>query len=381
MMNAFPRDILEPEHELIRQTARQFCEREISPYHEDWERDGVVSRSAWLKAGELGLLCMGVPAAYGGADLDFRASAVLIEELWRVGASGPGFPMHSDIVAPYLLHYGSEALKLKWLPLMARGEAISAIAMTEPGTGSDLRAVSTRAVREGDEYVICGAKTFITNGHSADIIIVVARTSDIAGESGISLLLVEADRPGFRRGRRLEKIGMKAQDTSELFFDEVRVPLGNLIGQEHRGLHHLMRELPQERLVIAIQAVAAARAVLEHTIEFTRNRRIFGKTTFDFQNTRFVLARAQAQLDVAQVFVDRCIELHIAGRLDLVMAATAKLTATEMQGSLIDDCLQLHGGYGYMWEYPVARAWADARAQRIYGGTNEIMTELIARTL
>lgn len=299
----------------------------------------------------------------------------------RIGASGPGFALHSDIVAPYLLHHGSEAIRRSWLPPMARGEVVAAIAMTEPGTGSDLRAISTRAIREGDEYIISGSKTFITNGQSADFVVVVARTADATSESGLSLIIVEADRPGFRRGRKLEKIGMKAQDTSELFFDDVRVPTGNLVGQEHRGLHHLMSELPQERLIIAIQAVSATRAILEHTVEFTRNRKIFGKTTFDFQNTRFVLARASAQLEVIQVFVDRCIALHVAGRLDATMAAAAKLTATEMQNKLIDDCLQLHGGYGYMWEYPVARAWADARAQRIYGGANEVMTELIARQL
>ncbi|AMN46753.1 acyl-CoA dehydrogenase [Steroidobacter denitrificans] len=380
-MKNFPRDLFEPEHELIRQTARRFCEREIAPQHEMWEKAGVVPKAAWLKAGELGLLCMGMPQEYGGAALDFRASVVLLEELWRIGASGPGFALHSDIVAPYLLHHGSETTRRRWLPLMSRGEVVTAIAMTEPGTGSDLRAVSTSAVRDGDEYVIDGTKTFITNGLSAELVLVVARTVDAAGQSGLSLILVEADRPGFKRGRKLEKIGMKAQDTAELFFEKVRVPVDNLLGQEHRGLHHLMSELPQERLIIAVQAVSAARATLESTIEFTRNRQIFGKTTFDFQNTRFVLARALAELDVAQVFVDRCIALHVAGRLDATMAATAKLTATQMQNRLVDECLQLHGGYGYMWEYPVARAWADARAQRIYGGANEVMLELIARTL
>ena len=380
-MKLFPRDLFDPDHELVRQTARRFCEREIAPQHDAWEKAGVVPRSAWLKAGELGLLCMGMPVEYGGSAFDFRASALLIEELMRIGASGPGFALHSDIVAPYLLHHGSEAIRRTWLPPMARGEVVAAIAMTEPGAGSDLRAVSTRAIREGGEYVIRGSKTFITNGQCADIVIVVTRTANAADEAGLSLIIVEADRPGFRRGRRLEKIGMKAQDTSELFFDDVRVPVSNLVGQEHRGLHHLMSELSQERLIIAIQAVSAARATLENTVEFTRHRRMFGKTTFDFQNTRFVLARASAQLEVTQVFVDRCIALHVAGRLDATMAAIAKLTATEMQNKLTDECLQLHGGYGYMWEYPVARAWADARAQRIYGGANEVMTELIARQL
>lgn len=376
-----PRELFATDHELIRQTARRFCESEIATQHAAWERAGVVPRAAWLQAGELGLLCMGVPAEYGGAGLDFRAAVVLIEEIWRVGASGPGFALHSDIVAPYLLHHGSEALRRKWLPRMCRGEAIAAIAMTEPGTGSDLQAIATRAVRDGDHYVIKGCKTFITNGQSADFVIVVARTGPEEGAKGLSLILVEADRPGFRRGRRLEKIGMKAQDTSEMFFDDVHVPTGNRLGREGGGFGYLMGELAQERLIIAVQAVAAARAVLESTLQFTRSRRLFGRTVHDFQNTRFVLARAKAQLEVAQVFVDRCIELHVEQRLDATMAATAKLTATEMQNRLIDDCLQLHGGYGYMWEYPVARAWADARAQRIYGGTNEVMLELIARTL
>jgi len=376
-----PRDLFNADHELIRQMARQFCEREIAPHHAAWEKDGMVPRSAWLRAGELGLLCTGVPPEYGGAGLDFRAAVVLIEELWRIGASGPGFALHSDIVTPYLLHHGSEALKRAWLPRMIRGEIVTAIAMTEPGAGSDLQAVSTRAVRMGDQYAIHGSKTFITNGQSADFVIVVAKTAPEGGARGLSLILVEADRPGFRRGRRLEKIGMKAQDTSELFFDDVRVPIGNRIGEENSGFACLMTGLAQERLIIAVQAVAAARAVLEHTIEFTRGRKLFGRTTFDFQNTRFVLASAAAQLEVAQVFTDRCISLHVDGRLDATMAATAKLTATEMQNKLIDDCLQLHGGYGYMWEYPVARAWADARAQRLYGGANEIMLELIARAL
>lgn len=376
-----PRDLFDAEHELIRRTARQFCEREIAPHHEAWEKLGVVPRSAWLRAGELGLLCTTVPPEYGGPGLDFRSTVVLIEELWRIGASGPGFVLHSDIVAPYLLRHGSDSIRRAWLPRMIRGEVVTAIAMTEPGTGSDLQAVATRATRSGDEYVINGSKTFITNGQSADAVLVVAKTLPEGGAKGLSLILVEADRAGFRRGRRLEKIGMKAQDTSELFFEDVRVPLDNLIGAENAGFACLMTGLAQERLIIALQAVAASRAVLQHTIEFTRGRKLFGKTTFDFQNTRFVLARAAAQLELAQVFADRCVELHVAGRLDATMAATAKFTATEMQNRLIDDCLQLHGGYGYMWEYPVARAWADARAQRLYGGANEVMLELIARAL
>jgi len=376
-----PRNLFETEHELIRATARRFCEREIAPHHAAWENAGVVPRSAWREAGELGLLCMGMPPEYGGAGLDFRASVVLIEELWRIGASGPGFALHSDIVAPYLLQWGGEQLRQRWLPRMARGEVITAIAMTEPGAGSDLQAVACRAVRDGDHFVLNGSKIFITNGQSADAVIVVARTGSGPGARSLSLLWVEADCRGFRRGRNLDKLGMHAQDTSELFFDEVRVPVTNLLGEEHDGFACLMKGLPQERLIIAVQAVAATRAALAHTIEFTRNRKLFGSTAFDLQNTRFVLARACAELEVAQAFVDRCIELHVAGRLDATAVAGAKFFTTEMQSRIIDQLLQLHGGYGYMREYPIARAWADARAQRIYGGANEVMLEIIAKAL
>lgn len=377
----FPREIYSSEHDLLRHAIRRFCEREIAPFHQGWEEVGVVPRSLWRRAAELGLLCMEMPPEYGGSGSDFRASAVLLEELWRIGASGPGFTLHSNIVAPYLLHYGSEALKSHWLPRMARGEAVGAIAMTEPDAGSDLQAVSTRVTHVASGLVVSGSKTFISNGQSADFVLVVARAENGAGAKHLNLILVEADRPGFRRGRRLNKIGMRAQDTSELFFDDVVVPVTNLVGPENGAFACLMNQLPQERLIIAIQAVAAARAVLEETVDFTRSRKLFGRTTFDLQTTRFSLARAKAQLEMAQVMVDRCITLHIQNRLDATMAAAAKLLTTELQNKVIDNCLQLHGGYGYMWETPVARAWADARAQRIYGGANEVMTELVARSL
>ncbi|HWE47329.1 MAG TPA: acyl-CoA dehydrogenase family protein [Caulobacteraceae bacterium] len=375
------RSILQGEdHRLIRETARAYCEREIAPRHAEWEKQGFVPPGAWRRVGELGLLCMTMPVEYGGSGLDFGASAILIEELARVGATGPGFALHSDIVAQYLLHHASDALKATWLPQMATGRKIAAIAMTEPGTGSDLQAVRTRAVRSGDDYVLNGSKTFITNGQTADFVVVVARTGEEGGK-GVSLLLVEADRSGFRRGRNLEKIGMKAQDTSELFFDDVRIPTGNLIGDENQGFAYLMMGLPQERLIIALTAVAAAEAALEETVRYARERTAFGKSILDFQNTRFVLARAKAEIAACRAFVDHCLAAHIDGRLDVATAAAAKLIATEMQNRVLDQFLQLHGGYGYMWEYSIARAWADARAQRIYGGANEIMLELIARTL
>lgn len=366
---------------MIRQTARQFCEREIAPQHDAWEKAGVVPKSVWRKAGELGLLCMGMPQEYGGAALDFRATVVLLEELWRIGASGPGFALHSDIVAPYLLHHGSEAIRRTWLPLMARGEVIAAIAMTEPGTGSDLRAVSTGAVREGDEYVIRGAKMFITNGQSADVVLVVARTEAATGEAGLSLILVEADRPGFSRGHKLEKIGMKAQDTAELFFDGVRLPRESLLGEEGQGFRYLMSELAWERTLIAVQAMAVTERAIADTLAYTNQREVFGRMVADYQNTQFRLADFAMEAKVGRVFLDDCIVKAVTGTLDPVTAAMAKAWVTEMEGRVLDGCLQLHGGYGFIWDYPITRAFADARSQRIVGGTNEIMRQIIARSM
>lgn len=369
------------EHEAFRDQVRRFVAREIAPRHEEWERAGVVPRDVWEKAGAAGLLCCEVPEEYGGPGGDFGFSAVVIEELARAGATGPGFSVHSDVVAPYILRYGSEDQKREWLPRLASGAAIAAIAMTEPGAGSDLQGIRTTARADGNHLVVDGRKTFITNGQSADLVVVVAGTDPARGAHGTSLVLVEADREGFSRGRNLEKVGLKAQDTSELAFDGVRVPRTNLLGEENRGFAHLMSELPQERLVIALGAVAAAEAAVEWTVDYTARRRAFGKALAEFQNTRFALAEAKTETAAARAFVDRCLAQHLDGGLDAAAAAMAKLHCTEMHCRVVDACVQLHGGYGYMWEYPVARAWADARVGRIYGGANEIMKELVARSL
>ena len=369
------------QHEAFRDQVRRFVAREITPHHEAWEKAGEVDRALWRKAGAAGLLCCGVPEDYGGPGGDFSFAAVVIEELARANASGPGFAAHSDIVAPYLLHHGSEEQKREWLPKLASGEAVGAIAMTEPGTGSDLQGVRTTAIADGNHLVVNGAKTFITNGQQADLVIVVAKTDPDAGAHGTSLVLVEREREGFARGRNLEKIGLKAQDTSELFFDQVRVPRTNLLGEEGKGFEYLMSELPQERLIIALGAVAHAEAGLGWTLAYVKERRAFGKAIADFQNTRFRLAEAKTEIAVGRAFVDQCLARHMAGGLDATTAAMAKLWCTEMECRVLDACLQLHGGYGYMWEYPIARAWADARVARIYGGTNEIMRELIGRSL
>jgi len=378
---AIERNIFGEDHAIFRDAVRKFMAREIQPHHEQWERDGQLPREAWRKAGAAGLLCADTPVEYGGPGADFLSSAVVIEELANIGASGPGFALHSDIVAPYILHYGSEEQKRRWLPPMASGAVIAAIAMSEPGTGSDLQGVRTRALRDGNEFVLNGQKTFITNGQNADLVIVVAKTDPEQGAKGVSLFLVETERPGFAKGRNLEKIGMKAQDTSELFFSDVRLPPENMLGEEGRGFAYLMQELPRERLLIAITAVAAAETALAWTLAYTRERQAFGRPVADFQNTRFKLAELKTEIQLGRVFVDRCIALQNENALDVESAAMCKLWTTEMQGRVMDDCLQLHGGYGYMWEYPIARAWADARVQRIYGGTSEIMKELIARTL
>ena len=369
------------EHAQFRETVRRFVDKEIAPHHAQWEKEGAISREAWRKAGEQGLLLTNIPAEYGGGGADFLTSVIMIEEMMRHVFSGPGFRLHSDIVAPYILHLGTEAQKQRLLPAMARGEIIPAIAMTEPGTGSDLQNIRTLARRDGDEFVISGQKTFITNGQLADLIIVACKTDASAGAKGVSLILVEADRPGFSRGRNLEKVGMKAQDTSELFFDEVRVPVTNLLGQEGRGFAHLMSELPQERLLVGITAVTVMESALNWTLDYTRDRKAFGKTIADFQNTRFKLAEVKTDATVARTFLDACIERHMRGELDVPTAAMCKWWLSELECKVVDTCLQLFGGYGYMREYPIARAYEDARVHRIYAGSNEIMKEIIARSL
>ncbi|TAJ90506.1 acyl-CoA dehydrogenase family protein [Reyranella sp.] len=369
------------DHEQFRTTVRRFIDKEIAPHHAQWEKDGIVSRDLWRKAGAAGLLLTDIPAEYGGGGADFLTINVMAEEMARGVYSGPGFRVHSDIVSRYILHYGSEEQKQKWLPRMATGDVVGAIAMTEPGTGSDLQGVRTVAVRDGDDYVISGQKTFITNGQHADLIIVICKTDSSAGAKGVTLILVEGDRPGFSRGRNLEKIGLKAQDTSELFFESVRVPVTNRLGDEGRGFIYLMQELPRERLLIGIGAVAAMEAVLGWTLDYVKERKAFGKAIIDFQNSRFKLAEVKTEVKIARTFLDHCTALHLEGKLDVPTAAMCKYWLTETYGRVVDTCLQLHGGYGYMWEYPIARAYADARVARIYGGANEIMKEIIGRSL
>ncbi|MBK1781869.1 acyl-CoA dehydrogenase family protein [Advenella sp. WQ 585] len=374
------RTVFRDDHEHFRTQVQRFIEREISPFHAQWEKDGIVPKSVWAKAGQEGLLNCMLPEPYGGGG-DFGHSAVLIEEMGKVNATGPGFNLHSEIVAPYIFRYGTPEQKDRWLPAMASGNIIGAIAMTEPGTGSDLKAVRTTAQREGDHYIINGQKTFITNGLNADLVIVVCKTDPDLGAKGISLICVDANTPGFSKGRKLEKIGLHAQDTSELFFDNVKVPVSNRLGEENAGFSYLMHELAQERLVIAVRAAASIESFLEKTIAYTRDRKTFGQSVFDYQNTRFKLAEAKAQSTMLRIFVDHCIALHLDKALSPAQAAMAKLNATDMQGRLLDMFLQMHGGYGYMSEYGIGQAWIDARIGRIYGGSDEIMKEIIARTL
>lgn len=379
-MQATHRTVLREDHEQFRVQVRRFVEREIAPFHLQWEEEGLVPRSVWRKAGEMGLLCCTLPPPYGGGG-DFGHSAVVIEELARVNATGVGFSLHSDVVAPYLLAYGTEEQKQRWLPRMASGELIGAIAMTEPDAGSDVKAVRTHARVEGDHYVLNGQKTYISNGINAGLVIVVAKTDPELAAKGMSLLCVEDGMPGFSRGKPMRKIGLKGQDTAELFFQDVRVPLTNRLGEENKGFGYLMHQLAQERLIIAIRAAASIEAFLERTLAYTRERKAFGQSVFAYQNTRFRLAEAKAQSTMLRVFVDNCLELHLQGQLNAERAAMAKLNASEMQNKLLDEFLQMHGGQGYMVESGVGSAWVDARIARIYGGSNEIMKEIIARGL
>jgi acyl-CoA dehydrogenase len=375
------RTLFAEEHALFRASVRKFLERELAPHHAAWEAAGVVDRAAWLAAGAQGLLCMTAPEEYGGQGLDRLYSAILIEEMARLNLTGPVFHIHSDIVGSYLDAYGDEAQKRRWLPKMATGEVIAAIAMTEPGGGSDLQAIRTTAIRDGDNFVLNGQKTFISSGQLADLLVVAAKTDPAAGSKGVTLFLVEGDREGFTRGRNLEKLGAKAQDTSELFFQDVRVPASNVLGEVGRGFAVLMKELAWERMIIALRAVATCEAALDWTVAYAKTRRAFGQALIDMQYNRFKLADHAAQTQMARVYVDRCLELVLSGELDATTAAGAKLQCTELMMRLLDDCVQMHGGYGYMWEYPICRAYADNRYTRIAGGSNEIMRELIARSL
>ena len=374
--------LYEPVHEEFRDLCRQFLVREALPYHADWEKAGRVDREVWRKAGAAGLLGMDVDEEYGGAaQKDFRFNAVLVEELCRAGTSGLGFALHNDVVAPYLTDLTTEDQRKRWLPGFCSGDLVTAIAMSEPGAGSDLAGVRTTAVRDGDTYVLNGQKTFITNGELADLVIVVAKTAADQGAHGVSLIAVETGTAGFTRGRRLEKVGLKANDTAELFFDDCRVRADNLIGTENHGFYHLMGNLPRERLSIAVAAVGASEVILAQTLEYARTRQAFGKAIGSFQHNRFLLAELDTEITIARTFLNHCISEINAGRLSITDAAKAKWWTTELQNRVADRCVQLHGGYGYMMEYPVARAWLDSRVQTIYGGTTEIMKEIIGRGL
>jgi len=374
-----PRTLFSDEHEMFRDAARRFIASEITPYHFDWEKAGVVPRELWRKAGEAGLLCPNVPAEYGGPGANFLYNVVITEELGRAGATGPQFTVHSDMVASYILSFGTPAQKSQWLPGMVAGELIGALGLTEPGCGSDLKALRTRAERDGDHYVINGQKTYISNGQLCDLVVLACKTDINAGAKGVSLIVVETNRPGFERGRRLEKLGLKAQDTSELFFRDVRVPVANRLGEEGAGFKMAMHKLAHERLIIAANALATCEAVLEWTVEYTRERKAFGHPIAEFQNTRFKVAELTALTQSARVFVDRCIGLALDNALDSTDAAMAKMVATELQCRVVDECLQFFGGYGYTLDYPIAHAYIDARVRRIAGGSSEVMREIISR--
>ncbi len=367
---------------MFRQSVADFVAREIVPYNAEWEKNHMVSRESWEKLGANGFLGMQIPEEYGGLGIDdFRYNVIFIEELSRAGVAGPavGYPLHNDIVLPYILDFGPEEMKRKWGPKMISGKAIGAIAMTEPGAGSDLQGMKCTAEDRGDHYLVNGSKTFITNGYLADVVVTAVKTDANMGAKGISMLLIEADADGYTKGEPFQKAGLHAQDTCELFFDSMKVPKENLIGKEGEGFKYLMKEFTQERLVVAVGAIAAAEGIYWKTIQFVNDRKAFGKSVSTFQNTRFKMAEMVTEITKARTLIDACVTLHNDGKLDAGMASMTKLTASEVQCAVADECLQLHGGYGYMWEYDVARAWADARVQRIYAGTNEIMKEVIAR--
>jgi acyl-CoA dehydrogenase len=375
------RTLFNSDHEIFRDSVRRFVQIELVPHHGEWEIAKRVPREVWRKAGDAGLLCCNVPPEYGGAGADWLYNVIVIEELARAGITGPGFAVHSEMVAPYVLAWGSEQLKKEWLPKMVEGSAIGAIAMTEPGAGSDLKALRTRAERNGDEYLINGQKTYISNGQNCDFVLLACKTDPDAGAKGVSIVLTEASRPGFERGRNLEKIGLKAQDTSELFFSNVKVPVGNILGKEGQGFKMLMTKLAQERLTQAVRSICVAEATIEATVAYTRDRKAFGHTIADFQNTQFVLAQLAAETTALRVFTDWCIHQHVTATLSPVDAAKVKLLVTDLHCKVVDQCLQFFGGYGYMAEYPVARAYMDARITRIAGGAAEVMKQIIGRDL
>jgi acyl-CoA dehydrogenase len=375
------RTLFSSEHEMFRESVRGFIEAEMVPFHAEWEKAQRVPREVWLKAGAAGMLCCDMPERYGGFGADWLYNVVVIEELAKAGMSGPGFMIHSEMVAPYVFAWGSEELKEKWLPRMVSGEAIGAVAMTEPGAGSDLKAIRTRAVRADDDYIINGQKTYISNGQNCDFALLACKTDPEAGAKGVSIILVPADTPGFERGRNLEKIGLKAQDTSELFFADVRVPVANRLGDEGAGFKMLMTKLAQERLTQAIRSICVCEAAIRWTVDYTSERKAFGGTIADFQNTQFVLAQLAAETTALRVFTDSCIAAHLRGELSAVDAAKVKLLVTDLHNKVVNECLQFFGGYGYMTEYPIARAFIDARITRIAGGASEVMKQIIGRDL
>lgn len=379
-----PRNIYDEEHLLFKSSVEDFINKEILPNNAQWENDHMVSRASWEKLGEAGFLCLQVPEQYGGMGItDFRFNAIFTEALGFSGCAGPavGYPLHNDIVAPYILHYGNEETKSRILPDAVSGKKILAIAMTEPGTGSDLQGIKTTAIDQGDHYLINGSKTFITNGYLSDVVVVAAKTNPNEGSKGTSLLVVESGVEGYTKGTPFHKVGLHAQDTCELFFDNVKVPKSALLGKEGEGFKYLMTELAQERLVVGLSAIAAAEGALYKTIQYTKERKAFGKSISDFQNTRFVLAQLSSEIEMCRVYVDRCVQLHCEGKLEAAAASALKMLTTDLQAKVADECLQLFGGYGYIWEYDIARAWADARVQKIYAGTNEIMKEIVARRI
>jgi acyl-CoA dehydrogenase len=380
MLDTSRRTAFDESHGLFRDSVRKFFDKELTPHLERWEKEEIVERGFWNKCGEAGLLCPTVPEEYGGPGLDFGFNAVIDEELAYAGSTA-GITLHSDIVADYIAAYGSEEQKKQWLPRMVSGATVTAIAMTEPGAGSDLQGIKTTAKRDGNHYVVNGSKTYITNGQHADLTIVVARTDASAGAKGISLILIEADRDGYAKGRNLDKIGFHSQDTSELFFNDVRVPITNCLGAEGMGFAYLMNQLPQERLGIAVSAQGAAQRAFDEAVKFTKDRKAFGQTVFEFQNTKFTLADLAAKLQVGWAHLDWAIRRHIAGELNAAEASAAKLWHTELQWETCDASLQLHGGAGYMNEYLIARLWRDARVTRIFGGTSEIMKEVVSRAI
>jgi alkylation response protein AidB-like acyl-CoA dehydrogenase len=383
-MEAFPRTIFDDVHQQFRSTFRSWLDNEVVPHHEEWEKAGITPRELWLNAGKQGFLGLNVPEAYGGGDTDdYHFAAIMAEEIGATGVIGSanGITLHNDIVLPYFLGLANEEQRARFLPGMVTGEVIGALGITEPNTGSDVAGIRTTGLKKGGAFIVNGAKTFISNGINSDVVIVVCRTDPEKGHRGISLLLVERGMKGFERGRNLDKLGMHAQDTAELFFSDVEVPTENLLGEEGNGFVYLMTNLAQERLGIAVGAVAVADAALHWTLDYTKERKAFGQSISHFQNSKFLLAELATEVQIAQVYVDRCVELHCQGRLSAEQAAAAKFWTTELQNKVVDRCLQLHGGYGYMMEYPIARAWADSRIQTIYGGTTEIMKEIVGRSI